>query len=291
MATTKSTKKHAAKKAGKKKTIKKKVEKKPVLTARNSDKQILYQLSVQNVEHEEEFVTNTFERVRGRKPRTLREDFCGTALACAQFVRAHPNRQAVGLDLCAETLAWAKEHNIAPLGPDADKVLLLQKNVVSVTKRKFDVCCAMNFSYFIFKTRPELVHYFDCVRKSLNEEGIFVLDCYGGSDAQVVLQEKRKVQGFTYVWDQARYNPIDSNVVNHIHFEFKKGPRMEKAFSYDWRLWTPIEITEALHEVGFKHVEVCWEIDDEDGEGTGEYVPRRSVENQPGWIAYIVAIR
>ncbi len=275
----------------KKKTAKKGPAKTPSLTAATADKHVLYQLSVQNVEHEEEFVTTTFERVRGRKPVTLREDFCGTALACSQWVKAHPGRQAVGLDLCEETLAWAEENNLSKLGEDADKVTLMKKDVLSVTKRKFDVCCAMNFSYFIFKERATLVHYFDCVRRSLNDEGIFVLDCYGGSDAQVVLEEKRKVKGFTYVWDQAKFNPIDNNVVNHIHFEFKRGPRMDCAFTYDWRLWTPIEITEALNEVGFNHVEVCWEIDDEDDEGTGEYVPRRSVENQPGWIAYIVAIK
>ena len=261
-------------------------------TAKKSDKHLLYQLSVQNVEQEEEFLSETFEKLRGRKPLTLREDFCGTALSSAQWVRKGKDRQAVGFDLDTEVLAWGQKHNIDPLGPDADRVQLKEKNVVSVSRRKFDICVAMNFSYFIFKKRQELLKYFECVLKSLVDDGIFVLDIYGGSEAQVVLEEKREIEeGFTYVWDQAAFNPITSNVVNHIHFEFRKGPPLRRAFTYDWRLWTPQEVVEALEEVGFRNAEVYWELEDEDGEETGIYEPATEAENQEGWLAYIVACR
>ena len=267
----------------------KKVKKQP-RTARNSDRHELYQLSVQNVEHEEEFLTETFERIRGRRPMTLREDFCGTALACAQWVTDDPHRTAIGLDLDEEVLAWGQERNIDPLGQAASQVKLMKKNVLTVTKKKVEVLCAMNFSYFIFKKRKELLKYFDVVKRSLVSDGIFVMDCYGGSDAQVVMEEKRAVDGFTYIWDQAAYNPITNEVLNHIHFGFRKGGRMSKAFTYDWRLWTPMEIRECLEEVGFRKVEVCWEQEDADGEETGEYLPQTEAETQPGWLAYIVAI-
>ncbi len=261
-------------------------------SAKKSDPHVLYQLSVQNVEQEEEFLSGTFEKLRGRKPLTLREDFCGTALSSVQFVKMGEGRQAVGFDLDTEVLAWGQKHNVDPLGADADRIHLQEKNVVSVTRKKFDICAAMNFSYFIFKKRNELLKYFECVYKSLNDEGIFVLDIYGGSEAQVVLEEKREVdEGFTYVWDQAAYNPIDNSVLNHIHFEFAKGPKMSRAFTYDWRLWTPQEVVETLAEVGFKNVEVYWELEDEDGEETGIYEPAKVVENQEGWLAYIVGCR
>ncbi len=53
--------------------------KKPAaLTARTADRHELYQLSVQNVESEIDFVDAEFERLRGRKAVRLREDFCGT---------------------------------------------------------------------------------------------------------------------------------------------------------------------------------------------------------------------
>ena len=41
----------------------------------------LYEKSVQNVEHEVEFLQATFQQIRGRKAYVFREDFCGTASA------------------------------------------------------------------------------------------------------------------------------------------------------------------------------------------------------------------
>ncbi len=258
-------------------------------SAKKSNRHVLYQLSVQNVEQEEEFLSETFMKLRGRQALTLREDFCGTALSAAEWVKKDKKRTAVGYDLDTEVLAYGQEHNIDPLGEDAKRVSLEEKNVVSVSRKKFDICAAMNFSYFIFKKRKELLKYFECVLKSLADDGIFVLDIYGGSEAQVVLEERRAIEeGFTYVWDQAAYNPIDNTVLNHIHFEFAKGPKMSRAFTYDWRLWTPQEVVEALEEVGFKDATVYWELEDDDGEETGVYEPAKVVENQEGWLAYIV---
>jgi hypothetical protein len=86
-------------------------------------------------------------------------------------------------------------------------------------------------------------------------------------------QERRRQKGFTYVWDQVSYNPITGAKVCHIHFEFKDGTRMNKAFTYEWRLWTLPEITELLTEAGFKNVTVYWEGDDGDGGGSGIFRP------------------
>ena len=59
----------------------------------------LYEKSVQNVEHEVEFMQATFEQIRGRKAQLFREDFCGTASACCQWVRQGEEYQAIGVDI------------------------------------------------------------------------------------------------------------------------------------------------------------------------------------------------
>lgn len=256
-----------------------------VRTAANSDRHVLYQLSVQNPEHEEEFVTRIFKKKRKRKPLSLREDFCGTAHTASYWVNSHKDRTAIGLDLCSETLAWGKEHNVDPLGEAAERVTLMERNVLDVTEVKSDVCFAMNFSYYIFTKRDVLVDYFRSVRESLVSDGLFFLDMYGGYEAQQVMEEKREVEDFIYVWDQATFNPIDNTATTEIHFRFKKGPPMRRAFTYDWRLWAPVEVREALYEAGFTDVTTYWEDDDE------VWRPKKVVENQAGWLMYLVAER
>ena len=95
---------------------------------------------------------------------------------------------------------------------------------------------------------------------------------------------------FTYIWEQASFNPIDSCMTCHIHFEFPDKSRMDKAFSYHWRLWTLPEIREILYEAGFSKVDIYWEGTDEDkNEGNGIYTPSRIGDADPGWVCYIVA--
>ncbi len=261
------------------------------LSHRNVDKHLLYQWSVQDPDQEIEFAVAQYKRRRRRKPRVLREDFCGTALVASRWVQGHPKRTAIGLDLDRETLDWAWLHNIDPLGKDAKRVDLRQQDVRSATKPKADVVQAMNFSYSVFYPLSELVIYFRAVRRSLAEGGIFILDCYGGWEAQQVVKEERDVEcdagKFGYVWDQADYNPIDNRTTCHIHFKFKGKERWDKAFTYEWRLYSPAEVSDALEMAGFSNVEVFWDI--EDDEELNDYQSTKRAENTPGWIAYIVA--
>jgi hypothetical protein len=77
----------------------------------------------------------------------------------------------------------------------------------------------------------------------------------------------------------------------HIHFEFSDRSKIERAFSYDWRLWTLPELRELLREVGFRDVQVYWEQVDADGDGTGTFHPTEYEENQESWLVYIVAAK
>lgn len=259
-------------------------------TARTADRHDLYQRSVQVPEYEIRFLDKVYKRHTGRKPRRLREDFCGTALLCAEWVKSRADRTAVGLDVDEPTLAWGRQRNVAPLGADAPRVTLLAQDVRVPTRAEHEVVCAYNYSYSVFHTREALRGYLEAARASLRDDGIFVLDAIGGWEAQQTLKEKREVEGgFTYVWEQAEYDPITSHFVCHIHFEFEDGTKLKRAFTYDWRLWTLQELRELLLEAGFAEVDAYWEGEDADGEGTGVFHRVKHARNDPGWNAYLVA--
>jgi hypothetical protein len=78
----------------------------------------------------------------------------------------------------------------------------------------------------------------------------------------------------------------------YIHFDRLKSKRMERAFTYDWRLWTITELREALAETGFDAAEVYWEgTEEKTGEGDGEFTLQESAENTASWIAYVVGVK
>ena len=260
------------------------------LTARRADRHLLYQESVQDAEAEVAFLTRTFKSLRKRPARTLREDFCGTALLCAEWVKKE-GRSAVGIDLDPSVLAWGIQHNLAPIGEPGRRVELRQMDVRDKCSGRFDVTVALNFSYFVFRTRDEMRGYFERVQRSMEKDGLFVLDAYGGYESWQPMEEPRRMKGFTYVWDQDVVDPIDNSVVNYIHFEFKDGTKLRKAFTYEWRLWTLPEIRELLAEAGFSRSAVYWEDGDKDGEGTGVFRPRTHVGQEAAWVAYVIAER
>ena len=256
-----------------------------------ADRHELYQSAVQDVVAELEFISTNFQELRGRDPILLREDFCGTANTACHWVKLSDHHHAIGVDLDENVLDWAKTQNLAVLKPDqAARIELIHADVAAIRTRPADAVLAMNFSYYLFLDRSDLRTYFSNVLAGLNAEGIFYLDAYGGYEAPMVIQETRDCNGFTYIWDQASFNPINSEMECNIHFEFPDGSRIDKAFSYRWRLWTLPEIREILYEVGFAKVDIYWEGTDEaTGEGDGIYTVSEQGDADPGWICYIVA--
>ena len=260
--------------------------------AEQADRHILYEKSVQNVAEEYRFVNRTFRKLRGQRPRHVREDFCGTASMCCEWVRRRKGNTAIGVDIDPEELEWGRKHNLSRLKPKARKrVRLVQADVCKEkTPEPVDVVLAMNFSYQLFMTRNKLGGYFRTVRKALASDGILFMDAFGGYDAYREIKEKRKYKGFKYVWEHARYNPIDGTMLCHIHFAFPDGSRLKKAFTYEWRLWTLPELRELLEEAGFSSVTVYWEeTDPETGEGAGVYSPATVGDADPGWVCFLVA--
>ncbi|MEM9415856.1 MAG: class I SAM-dependent methyltransferase [Planctomycetota bacterium] len=279
--------------------------------ADQADKYLLYGMSVQEPTNEVEFFAETYEKLNGRPPRLLREDFCGTHAVCCEWVKAHPDNLAYGIDLDPEPLAWGEDNLQAQLSAEQRKRLTLEEKDVRTgnTADAFvdaggaDVLAAQNFSFFLFKTRDALRDYFEHAHANLADGGIMVMDMMGGSECHIEdhedirtievedkpLAKRLGYKKFKYIWEQARFNPISADALFHIHFRFKDGSRVDKAFTYDWRFWTLPETCELLREAGFSKVDVYWEGEGDDGEGDGVFSPATEGPADPSWIAYIVA--
>lgn len=272
-----------------------------------ADRHVLYEGSVQSVEHEVEFLAASFKELTGRKALSLREDFCGTAAAACTWVRSDRRRCAVAVDIDPEVLDWGRTHHVAELKPkQRARVALIEGDVRSTDTAAAlaalagsdeaadalaDIAVAFNFSWWTFKTRAELVGYFRAVHAALAEDGVFMLDIYGGSDAYVEQEEETEYLDYTYVWDQHSFDPITARYRCYIHFRFPDGSELPQAFSYDWRLWTLPELRELLAEAGFARSVVYWQGEDEKGEPSGEFSAVEEGENDPAWIAYVAAVK
>jgi SAM-dependent methyltransferase len=262
----------------------------PATLAERADRHRLYERSVQSTEEEVELITQIYEERRGRKPLSLREDFCGTAHLACEWVRTSSRHRAVGVDIDPDVLAWGTEHNLARLTPgQRRRMRLLNADVTQARPGGVDLLVAFNFSYWVFKRRAQLLDYFRAARRGLAPNGVFIIDIFGGPDAMTECRERTKYRGFTYVWEQASYEPISGDYLCHIHFLFPDGSRIKRAFTYDWRLWTLPEVRDLLAEAGFRRTAVYWEQTGSDGEGNGEFAPAERGDDDPAWIAYVIA--
>jgi SAM-dependent methyltransferase len=273
------------------------------LTASSADRHVLYQASVQSVEADIDFFDRLSRTKRGRPFRLLKEDFCGTAALASEFVSRHKENRAWGVDLHQPTLDWGIKHNITRLGDDASRVTLLRDDVLNVSEPKVELVAGLNFSYSVFKTRELMLAYFRSAHRSLVDDGIFVIDAFGGTDAMEENEEDRKIAAsetldgrrlpaFTYVWDQHRFNTINHDILCYIHFKFADGTMMKRAFTYDWRFWTLPELQELMLEAGFSSAEVYMEgWDEEEDDGDGVFRRRTYFENIAGWVGYVVGTR
>lgn len=260
--------------------------------AQKADRYRLYQRAVQDPRGEVNFLRDLFVELRGKQPRHLREDFCGTALVAAEWVKLSPRFTAEGYDLDPEPLAWGRTHHLARLGAQAKRVELIQKDVREPSQQQPQVRCAQNFSYSVFKSRPELLGYFKEVCRDLSSDGVFVMDLWGGSGATDPTREARDIGGgATYVWEQETFVPVTSEITCHIHFRFSDGSRLKRAFSYEWRYWSLPELRDLLLEAGFQRLDTYFEQYNDDGEGNGIYEKDDAGPTKAQYLAYLVAIK
>lgn len=260
--------------------------------AEQADRHTLYELSVQCSESEIDFVDATFKSIRKQSAKILREDFCGTANVCCDWVKRRKSNHAIGVDIDPEVLEWGQKNNLCKLTEaENSRIQLFNENVLTVQTEPAEIISAMNFSYWLFKSREELKQYFQSVHSALADNGILFLDAYGGYDSfkEVKEKTKHKKHKFTYIWEQEKYDPISGELICHIHFKFSDGSKLKKAFSYNWRLWTLAEIRELLNETGFSNITIYWQGFDEDGDPDGDFKPTIEGEADASWICYISA--
>lgn len=277
-----------------------------------------YEAAVQEPEAEIDFMLQAFKAFKRPKPVTMREDFCGTAINSIDWVKAGKHNRAIGVDLDKALLRDVASRRIAERLDDEQRqrINIIPGDVLSPELRaehlRADAILALNFSYWVFKQRAVMLEYFANVRAALKRDGLFILDFFGGSDVLVELEERRRVRrhgGFTYIWDQHRYDPVSGDYQCKIHFEFPspraragvadKGtkrrkapdlrPPIRNAFSYPWRLWTIPELRDILADAGFKRAEVFTERENARGVGTGFWQITKSVPADLSFVCYIVA--
>ena len=254
------------------------------------DKYWYYRHSVQCPEDEVEFIENTFKEIRGKQPEVLCEDFCAAFAISCEWVKSKKNRTAIAVDLDTEPLEYGKANYLTELKKEAqDRLQIINSNVLNPELPKCQVIGAYNFSYFIFKKRQELKEYLESCYNRLSDDGLLIMDSFGGSDAQLANEEVTEFDGFKYYWDQEYFDPINYHAKFHIHYKPKGKKKVKSVFTYDWRLWTLPEVRELLEEVGFKRSHIYWEGTGDDGEGNGEFTRETKGEECEGWLAYIVA--
>lgn len=255
------------------------------------DKYDLYTKAVQSPETDVEFVESTYSELRaGKKPESLREDFCGTFALSCEWIKMKKQHKAFGVDLDPEPMSYGKLNHFQNLtNEQRQRLNLIEGDVLEIELPKVDVAMAVNFSYFLFKKRELLKKYFKRVHDSLKEKGIFIIDVFGGSQCHDEIEDKIVHKGFTYYWDQTGFDPVTNEGVFHIHFKLGHGKKIERVFTYDWRLWTIPELRDILEEVGFSKTHVYWEGTNSKGGGNGVFTRTEKGEPCLSWIAYIVS--
>ena len=255
------------------------------------DKYYYYQNAVQSPENDAEFLEKTYLEIKGKKAKVLREDFCAAFALCCEWVKLDTNHQAYDLDIDPEPLNYGFENYLSKLS-DSEKarVHILEQDVMKQNPEitKADIFAALNFSYFGFKKRSELLEYFKASYQALSEQGVLILDCFGGPSCMEPNIHETEFEDFSYYWDQDSFDPLTHEAQFYIHFKRKGEKRREQVFSYDWRLWSLAEIKDLLEEVGFKKVDFYWEGNEEDGSGNGVFEKVTKGERCEAWVAYVV---
>ena len=266
-----------------------------ILNKTEFDKYDYYKRSVQTPDVEAEFLTKTFKELRGNAPAKCREDFCGTFAVSCEIAKLDSSVEAYGVDIDEEPIKYGEEKNLSLLNEEEKRrVHVSQGSVLDAgALPESNLAFALNFSYFSFKERRVLKSYYENVYQSLSSDGVFVMDCFGGSQCYEANEEETEHEedGFSYFWDQESYNPITNEAQFYIHFQRDGEGKREKVFSYDWRMWSIPELRDLLLEAGFKDVKVYWEGTDDDGEGDGVYTETKQGEECESWVAYIVALK
>jgi len=255
-----------------------------------ADRHELYTVAFQSPSSDIRFITDLFWHSNHRDPITLREDFCGTAAVSCAWVRSSPARVAFGVEIDDEPIDWCRMNRHPELSSDqASRLNLIHANAIDGQTPEVDVVVALNGSFCTFKQRTMLLRYLHKCRATLHSDGIFVAEVWAGPEAQMTGTDRIDCSGFEATWDQAEFNGATNEAKYRIHFRFPDGSQIENAFTYDWRLWAPAELVDALLESDFRDARIYWK--GKDGvahDANGALQPCMRVAVEDAWLAYIV---
>ena len=232
-------------------------ERNDLITTSQPDKYALYVAAFQEPTTEVALLRHLYEQRNGVCPRSLREDFCGTAAVAREWVLSDADASAVAVDHDREPLAWASarwQHEARM--QERSRLRFILTDVLSAPSGPVDVICALNGSFCALKSRRTLVDYLTRCRAALASPGLLVLNVYTGPDAQRIGSDLIPLGSCSCVWEQSEFDPATHRTLNYVHFELADGSRLERAFTYDWRLWTPPELQDALEGAGFGDISV-----------------------------------
>lgn len=257
------------------------------------DKYAIYTQAVQSPETDVQFFKSIYRRTRKKPARLFREDFCAAYATSCAWVQDNKNHIAFGVDLDPEPLDYGNENNLPTLSrEEQSRLFILEADVLKVGTPKMDIIAAMNFSYCFFKERNQLKAYFAKAFKDLKKDGLFFIDCFGGTLTQEPNEESTKHRNFIYFWEQEGYDPVTGGAKFNIHFRRKgEGFVREKVFTYDWRLWSIPELRDIMMDVGFKRVDIYWEGTKKNGSGNGKFRKVTKGEVCDAWIAYVIGVK
>lgn len=257
----------------------------------------LYLASVQDPVGDIERISKIYQELFSKKALCFREDFSGTfALSCC-WVQSDSKRSAIAIDNHAPTLDYGKKNYLPAMNKDEQSRLQVKLSDAIIKTTPVDVVATFNFSYCLIHERKSLLDYFKKVHSSLNDQGMMIIDLFGGSESETLEIQERDIDNndqilpFTFEFERKSFNPI-SRIANYgIHFKYEDGTSIMDAFHYEYRMWSITEIRDLFEEAGFSSSAVYWEDFDEEGLGNGSFYSTEEEENSMNWNSYIVGIK
>jgi len=250
----------------------------------------LYEWAVQSPAMQARFV----RAVHGGSPRVLREDFAGPAAIARAWVLLDESHRAVAVDHDPEPLAHASRRLREANAEAAERLSLIQADV-RACRAGADIVVAFNFGACEMLTRADLMAWLGAARDSLTSGGVLVCDLYAGAESLLPGVSEQTVQtpagAVNYRWEQREADPVNARVRNAMHFDLPDGRRIENAFEYDWRLWSPAELRDAMLETGFASVDAYLAYGDA-VDAEGDPFPRAHApwdEVDDTFVAYLAA--
>lgn len=197
-----------------------------------------------NYGHETETILRIFRDRVGRAPTRILDVGCGTGNHA--FCFAARGMSVVGMDTDPKIVEVAKRKGEA--GP-------MFVDVLNGVFQAFDLVVSLFNVVNYLEERPDLLSFFEDIRQYLHPEGLLIFDCWNGIAAIRDLPKNRLKQiADLEVEVEPDIDLMRQMVVVHNRV---RGPECEFDFSYTHRLWTPMDLTDILEEVGFASVKIC----------------------------------